>query len=183
MPDDTGTIALTKNIPTSLPANDVYDWAKASTKPSYSWSEINNKPTTFPPEHHTHNYLPLSGGPLSGALDLSSNSSGIKFTSSGKIPYYVTNIESGSVTLSGMNTASSGTRRDISVNFHNGDKGDGTWYVVATAEGPSSAFPEYVTVGVINISNSGFTIHSRKNASSPGGSPDLDVHYIAIKYY
>ena len=183
MPDDTGTIALTKNIPTSLPASDVYDWAKASSKPSYSWSEINNKPSTFPPEHHTHNYLPLSGGALTGTLDLSSSSSSIKFTSSNKTAYYVTNIESGSVTLSGMNTASSGTRRTISVNFHNGDKGDGTWYVVATAKGPSSTFPEYVTVGVTSISNSGFTINARKIASSPGGSPDLDVNYVAIKYY
>ena len=183
MPDDTGTIALTKNIPTSLPASDVYDWAKASSKPSYSWSEINNKPTTFPPEHHTHNYLPLSGGALTGTLDLSSSSNGIRFTSSNKTAYYVTNIESGSVTLSGMNTASSGTRRTISVNFHDGGKGSGSWYVVATAKGSSSTFPEYVTVGVTSISNSEFTINARKIASSPGGSPDLDVHYVAIKYY
>ena len=33
------------NFPTSLPASDVYPWAKASTKPSYSWSEISNTPT------------------------------------------------------------------------------------------------------------------------------------------
>ena len=39
-----GTIALTKDIPTTLPASDVYAWAKASSKPSYSWSEITNKP-------------------------------------------------------------------------------------------------------------------------------------------
>jgi len=34
-------------MPTSLPASDVYAWAKASTKPSYSWSEIGSKPTTL----------------------------------------------------------------------------------------------------------------------------------------
>ena len=39
-----GTIALTKDIPTSLPASDVYSWAKASSKPSYSWTEISNRP-------------------------------------------------------------------------------------------------------------------------------------------
>jgi len=33
------------NKPSSLPASDVYSWAKASTKPSYSWSEIASKPT------------------------------------------------------------------------------------------------------------------------------------------
>ena len=108
---------------------------------------------------------------------------GVTHSSSTSTAYYVTNIESGSVTLSGMNTASSGTRRTISVNFHDGSKGSGSWYVVATAKGSSSTFPEYVTVGVTSISNSGFTINARKIASSPGGSPDLDVHYIAIKYY
>lgn len=33
--------------PTSLPASDVYAWAKAATKPSYAWSEITSKPTTL----------------------------------------------------------------------------------------------------------------------------------------
>jgi hypothetical protein len=31
--------------PTTLPASDVSAWAKASTKPSYSYSEINYNPT------------------------------------------------------------------------------------------------------------------------------------------
>lgn len=35
-----GTIALTSDIPTSLPASDVYAWAKASSKPSYTASEV-----------------------------------------------------------------------------------------------------------------------------------------------
>ena len=42
-----GTIALTKDIPTSLPASDVYAWAKASSKPSYSWGEISGRPTSL----------------------------------------------------------------------------------------------------------------------------------------
>ena len=42
-----GTIALTKDIPTSLPASDVYAWAKASSKPSYSWGEISGRPTAL----------------------------------------------------------------------------------------------------------------------------------------
>lgn len=32
-------------IPTTLPASDVYSWAKQPNKPSYEWSEISNKPT------------------------------------------------------------------------------------------------------------------------------------------
>ena len=35
------------DFPTSLPASDVYSWAKQSTKPSYSFSEITSKPTTI----------------------------------------------------------------------------------------------------------------------------------------
>lgn len=129
------------------------------------------------------NYFPANGEAVSGTLNLANSTNGIRFTSSSSTAYYITNIESGSVTLSGMNTASSGTRKTISVNFHNGSKGSGSWYVVATAKGSGSTFPEYVTVGVTSISNSGFTIHARKITSSPGGSPDLDVDYVAIKYY
>ena len=34
-----------EDFPTSMPASDVYAWAKASAKPSYVWSEIGSKPT------------------------------------------------------------------------------------------------------------------------------------------
>lgn len=33
------------DFPTSMPASDVYAWAKASSKPSYSWSEISGRPS------------------------------------------------------------------------------------------------------------------------------------------
>ena len=38
-------VAFADEIPTSLPASDVYAWAKAPSKPSYSWSEITSKPS------------------------------------------------------------------------------------------------------------------------------------------
>jgi len=50
-------LAWLSDIPTSLPASDVYAWAKASSKPSYSWSEITSKPSTFTPSSHTHNTI------------------------------------------------------------------------------------------------------------------------------
>lgn len=56
------------------PASDVYAWAKASSKPAYNWSEINNKPSTYPPAAHTHAYLPLAGGTMTGALNMNGNS-------------------------------------------------------------------------------------------------------------
>ena len=42
-----GTVAALPAYPTSLPASDVSAWAKASTKPSYNFSEIGSKPTTL----------------------------------------------------------------------------------------------------------------------------------------
>lgn len=53
--------SLTKSkisdFPSSMPASDVYSWAKASTKPSYSWGEISGKPGSFTPSFHTHDYV------------------------------------------------------------------------------------------------------------------------------
>lgn len=46
--------------PSSMPASDVYAWAKASTKPSYSWGEITGKPGTFTPTSHSHSYITAS---------------------------------------------------------------------------------------------------------------------------
>lgn len=41
----THTKSQITDFPTSLPASDVYAWAKAPSKPSYSWSEITSKPS------------------------------------------------------------------------------------------------------------------------------------------
>lgn len=58
----THTKSQITDFPSSMPASDVYAWAKASSKPSYSWSEITSKPSTFTPSSHSH--------PLSGISDL-----------------------------------------------------------------------------------------------------------------
>lgn len=50
----THTRSQITDFPSSMPASDVYAWAKASSKPSYSWSEITGKPSTFAPSSHTH---------------------------------------------------------------------------------------------------------------------------------
>lgn len=47
----------------SRPASDVYAWAKASVKPSYTAAEVGAAASS-----HTHGYLPLSGGALTGDL-------------------------------------------------------------------------------------------------------------------
>lgn len=58
----THTKSQITDFPSSMPASDVYAWAKAPSKPSYSWSEITGKPSTFTPSSHTH--------PLSNISDL-----------------------------------------------------------------------------------------------------------------
>lgn len=70
---DTACAGNDSRLSNSRPASDVYSWAKASSKPSYSWSEITGKPSTFTPSSHTHSYLPLSGGSLSGNISFSNN--------------------------------------------------------------------------------------------------------------
>lgn len=50
----THTRSQITDFPSSMPASDVYAWAKASSKPSYSWSEITGRPSTFAPSSHTH---------------------------------------------------------------------------------------------------------------------------------
>ena len=47
--------------PSSLPASDVYSWAKASTKPSYSWSEITSKPTWIGSSKPSYSYSEITG--------------------------------------------------------------------------------------------------------------------------
>lgn len=54
LPDKSGTIAMTTDIPKSLPASDVKDWAKEDTKPTYTFAEITEKPEKFTPDTHTH---------------------------------------------------------------------------------------------------------------------------------
>lgn len=55
----------------SAPASDVYSWAKQSTKPSYTYSEVGAAPAS-----HTHSYLPLAGGTLTGDTTLSNSGQG-----------------------------------------------------------------------------------------------------------
>ncbi|HCT93678.1 MAG: hypothetical protein A2X19_06255 [Bacteroidetes bacterium GWE2_39_28] len=59
----------------SAPASDVYSWAKQVSKPAYSYAEVGAAAS-----NHVHNYLPLSGGTMSGSID-----GVINITASGKI--------------------------------------------------------------------------------------------------
>lgn len=54
---DTACAGNDSRLSNARPASDVYSWAKASTKPTYSWGEITGKPSTFTPSSHEHTYL------------------------------------------------------------------------------------------------------------------------------
>lgn len=82
----THTKSQITDFPTSMPASDVYSWAKQSSKPSYSASEVGAVPTSrkvngkalssdillsagdvgAAPASHSHSYLPLAGGTMTG---------------------------------------------------------------------------------------------------------------------
>lgn len=65
--------------PSSLPASDVYSWAKASTKPSYSYTEITDRPTLI---------KAVSKNGYWGMADHDgSDSNWIRTTTAGIIPY------------------------------------------------------------------------------------------------
>lgn len=58
----THTKSQITDFPTSMPASDVYSWAKQAQKPAYSWSEISSKPT-FATVAISGKYSDLSGTP------------------------------------------------------------------------------------------------------------------------
>ena len=58
---DWSTVAFTSDIPTS-----------------FAWGNITGKPSTFTPASHTHSYLPLSGGTLTGQVNFGSSSYYVK---------------------------------------------------------------------------------------------------------
>ena len=58
----THTKSQITDFPTSMPASDVYSWAKQAQKPAYSWSEISSKPP-FATVATSGKYSDLSGTP------------------------------------------------------------------------------------------------------------------------
>ena len=87
---DWSTVAFTSDIPTS-----------------FAWGNVTGKPSTFPPSDHSHSYLPLSGGTLSGDIAFSSisdtgTSAGLHWegsTDGAGIYYQTTETDQGNLVL------------------------------------------------------------------------------------
>lgn len=58
---DTACAGNDNRLSNARPASDVSAWAKASTKPTYTWNEIESKPSTFTPASHSHNAISMYG--------------------------------------------------------------------------------------------------------------------------
>ncbi len=58
---DTACAGNDSRLSNARPASDVSAWAKASTKPTYTWNEIGSKPSTFTPASHSHNAISMYG--------------------------------------------------------------------------------------------------------------------------
>lgn len=78
---DTACAGNDSRLSNARPASDVYAWAKASSKPSYSWDEITNKPSSFNPSSHTHPYLQLAGGTMKGTINFNGDTLACNFRS------------------------------------------------------------------------------------------------------
>lgn len=47
--------------------------SSAGSANSVAWGNVTGKPSTFAPSSHTHSYLPLSGGTMTGAISITTN--------------------------------------------------------------------------------------------------------------
>lgn len=80
-PDETTKLITLPNYPTTLPASDVYSWAKQPNKPSYSFGELSSHPTTLEgygiTDAYTQSdadgkYVLKAGDTMTGALNVNS---------------------------------------------------------------------------------------------------------------
>ena len=123
------------DFPGSLPASDVYAWAKASTKPSYSWGEITGKPGTFTPASHSHYSLTTIGDQRSTATSPNSYSNNLIFQGlKGNSTIGISNAGNYSYVLGlrGWNDSSGGNSHELAFNnsgiyTRNGATSWGTW--------------------------------------------------------
>lgn len=82
-PDETTKLITLPNYPTTLPASDVYSWAKQPNKPSYSFGELSSHPTTlegygitdaYTKTDADSRYILKSGDTMTGYLFFNANS-------------------------------------------------------------------------------------------------------------
>ena len=97
----THTKSQITDFPTSMPASDVYSWAKASSKPSYTYSEVGAAAAS-----HTHSYAgsDSAGGPANIVRGLYTSNGGQQppsYVSGGTVRFNMMNAFQGISTFNG----------------------------------------------------------------------------------
>lgn len=180
---DTACAGNDARLSNSRPASDVYAWAKASSKPSYTWDEITNKPSSFTPASHTHNYAGSSsaGGSansLSYFQNTSSTNMGQDTCNSNAIGYVndysgsalTTNVKDGALYRQAYSTS---WAHEIYGDYRTGQiavrgKNNGTWQSWRRILDESN-YKSYCTPANIGAAASSHT-HSYAGSSYAGGS-------------
>ena len=172
------------DFPTSMPASDVYSWAKASTKPSYSWSEIGSKPSTFTPSSHTHSSFATPGDNRSVATTPNTYSNILSFQG------LKTNTVIGSpssdtysylIGLRGWSDASGGNSHELAFNntglfYRNGATTSWeAWQRVITSATIGSQSVNYAS----SAGNASKVNNHTVNADVPSGAKFTDTTYSA----
>lgn len=172
-PNEETKLITLPNYPTTLPASDVYSWAKQPNKPSYSFSELSSHPTTlggygitdaYTKTDADGKYVLKAGDTMTGTLLFNANS-GIDLVS---IPR----------TKSAISFNNAGSNR-IGINFTDGD---GNLRIAKT-----DINQDWVS-GDVNIllgSNNYKVWHAGNDGSGSGLDADLldGYHYYSFESY
>ena len=150
-----GTNTGDQTLPTTLPASDVYAWAKASVKPSYNFSEISSST------------ISATTGTFSGAIS-ASNLSG---TNTGDETLATIKTKLGITTLSGSNTGDQTLPTTLP---HNGTALSATTGTFSNVTDSTSSTTGAVTIvgglGVAKSIYAGLTISAVGNITSTSDS-------------
>lgn len=65
---------IDKSVHTTIDNTGLFSGTAANAK-AVPWSGVTGKPTSYPPSSHTHAYLPLSGGTMTGSIFISDTNS------------------------------------------------------------------------------------------------------------
>ena len=169
--------------PSSMPASDVYSWAKQPHKPSYTASEVGAAPAS-----HSHSYLPIAGGTMTGRIDRGAG--GLRIQARNNVIAFGTTANSlsynpvvGQKTSEGAWTVGNlaGDERlvfsyDTDTNFNAGTNTSNTTYL--PVGGNSQEIITSATIGSqsVNHANSAGSVAWNNVSGRPSSMPASDVY-------
>lgn len=116
------------------------------------WDNISNKPSTFTPSSHTHSYLPLSGGTITGSLKSSNVTGGMWISGTHDAAFVV-------------NTATSAGSGQYYQGWYSGKTPSGAWSLGCLAGNEDM----YFVYGTDANYNAGTNTTAQARISSSGG--------------